>query len=869
MAKYRKQDLFASENHNSTQEPVECLGMKFPNDEARREYFTNILREKLKDPEFRKIEGFPIGEDDDILALSDPPYYTACPNPFLTDVISWYGSTSRPSPRSYSRDPFASDVSAGKSDAAYNVHAYPTKVPPDAISPLLSHYTDKNSVVFDPFAGTGMTGVATQRLGAGRLVLLNDLSPLAAHISNAMTLSASPFDFVSAANNVLRTVSDEFDWMYRSKFFQEEHVVRYFVWSDVYICDSCGEPVRIFDIETGDSQGGLKKKTPCPKCKSLISKATMEPLHETYVDHVLEKKVKRIKCEPVLKVTVNGNRSTKVDVTKDDLDILVQITSKTIPYIVPTAQMLFRDGCWGDQWRSSYHQGVTHSHHFFTYRNLWILAAVWNCIQNTTSFALRRALEFWFTSSLSRLTRLNRYMAQHNRHVGPLSGTLFINPVQAEISPFYFMVDKRNEVAAFLGSLQSQQQRHVFVGTGSSYTIGLPGESVDYIFTDPPFGENLMYSELNFISESWLKVFTNQMPEAVVSKSQDKGINSFQHIMEKVFVECYRVLKAGHWLTMEFHNSRNAVWTAIQEAIGHAGFVVADVRTLDKEKGTTKQLTQAGTVKQDLIISAYKPDIDLEKQFKLKAGSEDGAWEFIRSHLRHLPVFVAKAGRAENISERQGYLLFDRMVAFHVQRGYSVPLSAAEFYAGLRQKCHERDGMYFLPDQVAEYDLNRLEVKEFEQYELFVSDEKSAIQWVYRQLNKQSMNYQRLSPLYMKEAQRVWEKHEQPVELLTILQQNFVEVENGNWCVPDPKNEVHLEQLRHRALIKEFQQYLNTKGKLKIVRTEALRAGFKECWQKKDYTTIVQMAKRIPEAVIHEDQALLMYFDNASLMLGD
>lgn len=54
--------------------PVECLGMTFENDEARREYFTERLRERMKDPEFRKIDGFPLGEDEDILALSDPPY---------------------------------------------------------------------------------------------------------------------------------------------------------------------------------------------------------------------------------------------------------------------------------------------------------------------------------------------------------------------------------------------------------------------------------------------------------------------------------------------------------------------------------------------------------------------------------------------------------------------------------------------------------------------------------------------------------------------------------------------------------------------------------------------------------------------------
>jgi hypothetical protein len=130
------------------------------------------------------------------------------------------------------------------------------------------------------------------------------------------------------------------------------------------------------------------------------------------------------------------------------------------------------------------------------------------------------------------------------------------------------------------------------------------------------------------------------------------------------------------------------------------------------------------------------------------------------------------------------------------------------------------------------------------------------------------MTYQDLQPIYMREAQRVWEKHEQPIELKTILDQNCVEDKKGLWHVPDPKNEAHLEQLRHRALMKEFQQYIDTKGKLKVVRTEALRAGFKECWQKQDYQTIVRMTKHLPETVIQEDSALLMYFDNALMRTG-
>jgi hypothetical protein len=322
-------------------------------------------------------------------------------------------------------------------------------------------------------------------------------------------------------------------------------------------------------------------------------------------------------------------------------------------------------------------------------------------------------------------------------------------------------------------------------------------------------------------------------------------------------------------MTVEFHNSRNSVWNAIQEALQHAGFVVADVRTLDKKQGSFQQIVSGNTVKRDLIISAYKPNGGLEQRFQKKAGTEEGVWDFVSTHLRQLPIFVSKEGKAEPITERQSYLLFDRMVAFHVQRGYPVPLSSPEFHAGLRQRFPERDGMYFLPDQVTEYDRSRLEVKEVEQLQLFVSDEKSAIQWVRAQLSQQPMSFKELQPIYMKEAQQVWVKHEQPVELRTILEQNFVQEGSEAWRVPNPKKESDLEQIRHRSLMKEFQQYFDTKGKLKVVRTEALRVGFTESWQKKDYATIVQMAKRVPEAVIQEDPALLMFFDNASLLLGE
>ena len=145
---------------DTAQGPVECLGMTFPNDEARREYFTEKLREKLKDPEFRKIEGFPIGEDEDILALSDPPYYTACPNPFLSAIVRHYGVPFQQYSDDYQREPFTSDVSEGRSGDIYDAHSYHTKVPHKAIMRYLAHFTSPGDLVLDIFCGSGQTGVA-------------------------------------------------------------------------------------------------------------------------------------------------------------------------------------------------------------------------------------------------------------------------------------------------------------------------------------------------------------------------------------------------------------------------------------------------------------------------------------------------------------------------------------------------------------------------------------------------------------------------------------------------------------------------------------------------------------------------------------
>ena len=357
-----------------------------------------------------------------------------------------------------------------------------------------------------------------------------------------------------------------------------------------------------------------------------------------------------------------------------------------------------------------------------------------------------------------------------------------------------------------------------------------------------------------------MKVITNQKNEAIMNDVQGKGLLEYQSLMTACFTEYYRVLKPGRWMTVEFHNSQNSVWNAIQESLQRSGFVIADVRTLDKQQSSFKQVTSTSAVKQDLVISAYKPRDSFKRDFIARAGSEETAWSFVRQHLENLPIVVIKNEKIELIAERQAFLLFDRMVAYHIMNGITVPLDASDFYKGLDEKFMKRDGMYFLADQVNEYDTARI-VNDVEdiQFSLIVSNEKTAIAWLYQQLAK-PQTYAEIQPKFMQEIKTV-DKYEAIPELAILLDDSFLHDDKGKYYIPDRTKEADVAKLREKKLLKEFEGYLETRGKLKLFRIEAIRVGFAKLWADKNYKLIVETADRLPEDIIQEDDKLLMYYD--------
>ena len=176
----------------------------------------------------------------------------------------------------------------------------------------------------------------------------------------------------------------------------------------------------------------------------------------------------------------------------------------------------------------------------------------------------------------------------------------------------------------------------VRITTGDAAALPLDDDSVDYVFADPPFGENIPYSDLAQVIEAWHGVLTQVEREAIVDRPRGKGNREYADLMTACFREFARVLKPGRWMTVEFSNSSNEVWAALQEALGAAGFVVADTRVLDKTQDSYRQATAVNAVKQDLMISCYKPDASTSQAVASSGGAS--VWAFVGEHLKHLPI---------------------------------------------------------------------------------------------------------------------------------------------------------------------------------------------------------------------------------------
>lgn len=862
----------------STENKITVLGLTFNSEEERRSYFRDELRKKL--PELKLMEGFPIGEDEDILNLSDPPYYTACPNPWLNEfIVQWEEEKKELEKQGLRKadfevtEPYAADVSEGKNNPIYNAHTYHTKVPHPAIMRYLMKYTQPGDIIVDGFAGTGMTGVAANACSnpepetrysiekegiltewGKRNVICNDLSSIASFIAYGFNKEKQLESYIEEVGCIIDAIEREFKWMYQTIDRATNKIcdINYTVWSDVYSCGNCLNEFSFWDFAVDKTEYKVKNEFNCPNCGSVQTKKSLSKSWITKYVH--NETITEVKQVPV-QISYNFGNTSKIKVPdKNDLDIIEKIEHYSIQNWYPRNEIEK-----GDKTSDPINKGIKKVFQLYTKRNLIALSELKKQLESKDI----PYYNFVFTA-------LDHGMSKRVKHgnwsfpMSILNGTLYLPSLTRENTPFKFYRTKLKKQAEALFRVNFNN----VVATGSATNLNLKSDSVDYIFIDPPFGRNIMYSELNTSNESWLRVKTNKAHEAIENKTQNKGVFDYQRLMNNSFSEFIRILKPGKWMTVEFSNTSAAIWNTIQYSLQSSGFLIANVSALDKEIGSFNAVNSLTAVNQDLVISCYKPSSEFDQKFNQHRNSDIGIWDFVAEHLEHLPIHLVSGNSTTAIIERSPKILFDRLIAFYVQRSLPVPIDAGKFQQGLRERFIERDGMFFTNEQVQEYDRKKAAVPNFVQLSIFVANEQDAIYWLRHILEKEPKTEQDLHPLWMKEVAGNMRKGDTLPEMRTILEENYLKNDKGQWYLPDPENEADLEKLRTKRLLKQFEAYKTEaskpKSKIKEARVEALRAGFKQCYQEKDFKTIVQIGDRIPNNLLMEDEVLLQFYDIAS-----
>ncbi len=461
------------------------------------------------------------------------------------------------------------ELAVGRSDPPYMAHGYLTKVPVPAIVPFIEAYTNPGDVVLDPFAGSGMTGVAAAV--SGRRARLSDISVLGQHIGTNYVNLVDADLFRKLAKEVAKATQDDLGDLYGVPCRRCGHradLVKT-VWSAVIRCGSCARPVVYHEaLEAG---GWHKPAMRCPHCETLVT---------SKLDRVGEQAIlDSIQCS----CTANQMEQAPTPGHQPDLSDLVyprvEITPDRVMY---QAQSLGKSG-------------LTSIASFYSPRNITVLSTLHRHIASVDDAAMRDKLLFAFTASLTRASK--RYQWSRQRPLNAANANYYVAAVFYEWNVYDLFLRKVEAIVRSDEWIRQQRRRRVLFEAEpeldvtydiqSAEHIALPDASVDYVFTDPPFGSNLFYADMALFQEAWLNGFTDVTQEAVVARGTMRKSSTirYEQLLTAALAECRRVLKRGGRISMVFGNSIGSVWSLVQRSIAAAGLKIEPDELVVLNKG--------------------------------------------------------------------------------------------------------------------------------------------------------------------------------------------------------------------------------------------------------------------------------------------
>lgn len=570
-----------------------------------------------------------------------------------------------------------------RTGALFNAFSYPTKISPEAEAIFIACHTKIGDTVMDPFGGSGTTGIATlltdcptpemlekvKELGleptwGPRKAVVYELSPMGCLLGKVMCSTKST-QFKKHAESLLKLVSDICQNVYTVKDNNgNDGLLRHAIWSDVVVCPHCGKEYPYAKLAVEENPLKFKENAICPCCSGNIHLSEAERAKETIEDLLLHKTISVKKRRLYKLYGVTGKKKWSRLATESDQESYDAIMKDRDFSSSPIYQIK-----WGELYRQGYHYGITHLHHFYTNRNWFVFNTLW-CKIGQFPKEIQDALRIFLLSyNSAHSTLMTRVVAKKNNPdfviTGAQPGVLYISglPVEKNI-----LLGLQRKLKTFIEAFQKIETSNGVVEfvNRSSTDIQLNDNTIDYIFTDPPFGDFIPYSEINQINEAWMGIVTDNAEEAIINPSQGKAIEEYSNLMTSVFGQISRKMKKKASCTLVFHSAKSAIWRALVNAYKQNGLFSVKASILDKIQPSFKQTNSNVTVKGDPLILLKKDDEEVV--FNKNFHDDKDLAQFLREH--------APTPYNKDIAVKT----FSKYIMMCIEHNYTITLDAKYFF---------------------------------------------------------------------------------------------------------------------------------------------------------------------------------------------
>ncbi len=580
---------------------------------------------------------------------------------------------------------FSKPLPSTRGGSFYNTFPYPTKISPEAIAVYIASATNPDDTVLDAFAGSGSTGIAAllaehptekmqetanalgvEPIWGKRNAILYEIGTYAAFATKTITNRLTAAEYARAVDDFIKKAEKLASGMYAAKSPDgRDGYIRYAIWTEVLICPECDAEIEYFKNGTSRNPATFYDKIECPHCHRTSLVEAMSFATEEHYDKLLKKTILRKKRRIAWVYGTSGKENWDRIATEDDIALVQKLEKEFSPSDDP------RKIEWGDLHRAGYHFGISHLHHFYTSRNYLVMSELWKlaeCYPEREANALKLLL---LSYNGAHCTLMTRIVAKHGSRdfvlTGAQSGVLYISKLPVEKN---ILLGLRRKAKPFQEAYKMLENCHgtVEVRNISSEFMSEPDKSIDFVFTDPPFGDFIPYAEVNQINELWLPAVTERSSEVIISAAQNKDVDTYRNMLARVFGEIRRVTKDDRPIAVVFHAAKAAVWGAFSEAIQISGLEIKQSSFLDKTQASFKQVVSKTSVQGDPLFLLKKAGL-----------GKNG----IMDEEQILQMIVKENPHETELECRHCYSLY---IGKCMEYGSPVTLDASEFYAYIQRQ---------------------------------------------------------------------------------------------------------------------------------------------------------------------------------------